>query len=26
LGGPSTGHGSRIGNWLDNWRARRNRR
>lgn len=24
-GGPSTGHGSRIGNWLDNWRARRNR-
>lgn len=25
IGGPSTGHGSRIGNWLDNWRARRNR-
>ena len=24
-GGLSTGHGSRIGNWLDNWRARRNR-
>ena len=26
LGGPSTGHGSRIGNWLDDQRARRNAR